>query len=370
MSFTKNLNKLLLVGAVLVGGSINVNSSSSKNADLLRSSVVSPIHHQSEISPHIITDFLKRHSNTWHGQFDISKSPTISPTIRNSISISLSFEDPKELISKEDWGSDVFLQRIFIEQYNKLKQESIIEFSFDSLKGIVFDGNSFETGKNRIMEYCRNEYQKKSLALEVIQDIKTTSEFIFTILNKKPYDFIKFLSETDISTTFASLNLKINAEDILSGEKEYLELTTLTSPERKLLILLFILNKLSVDGSGDCSVALQTLKSTVKDLNFEEFISSCVDLNPYYSSLRKVGMTTLSFSDYDQFFNYDNLVDINILLYTLRYLNRTSISGSIGIIMDNLKGFISNFIANRYNETNPELFAKFADLQNEFLSME
>lgn len=368
MSFSKNFNKLLLIGAVFVGGGVNVNSSSIKNADLfLGSSVLSPIP-QSEISPHIITEFIKQHSNAWHGQFDMPKSP-ISKTTRSSISISLPIEDPKELISKEDWGSDVFLQRIFIEQYNKLKKESIREFSFDSFKGVVFDGTLFEAEKNSIMQYCREEYQKKLLALEIIQDIKTTSEFISTILNKEQYDFIKFLSEANISTIFDSLNLKINSEDILTGKKEYLELKTLTSQERKLLILLFILNRLSVDGNEACSVALQTLKSIVKDLNFEEFISSCINLNPYYSSLEKVGMTILSFSDYDPFFNYDNLVDISILLYTLRYLNG-SISGSIGIIMDNLKGFISNFIANRYDETNPELFAKFTDLQNDFLSVE
>lgn len=356
----KNLNKVLLIGAVLAEGSINVNSSSFKSADSFNYSVTSSLS-QDEIFSHTIVDFLKHHSNAWHGQFDISMA---------AISFPLPCETPEALISKENWISDVFLKQIFMEQYDKLKKESIKEFSFGAFKGVIFDGKLFETGKNDIMQYCKREYQKKLQALEIIQDIKNTLEFISNILTEKSYDFVGFLCGGDTSRVFVSLNDKMNACEILSGEKEYLELRTLTSPERKLLVLSFILQKLCLDGNKACSVALQTLKSSVKDLDFEEFISSCVNLNPYYFSLSKVGITTLSFSDYDRFFNYDNLIDFYILLYTLRYLKSSSIAGDMGIIIDNLRVCINNCISNGHDKTNPELFAKFIDLQNELALME
>lgn len=287
----------------------------------------------------------------------------------------------EKLLQLEDWKDDNCLVGTFYQKTSSIqehvKQHNVPLFNHYS---ISFDMKCMNKEIDDAILYCRNEYKHKMFVKTVdciIDDIKNTSKFISGMLiqsisDQKSLDFSQLFGNTDISSVFNSLKLKMHDESILSMRQEFLEFTKLDSNERKLLNLIFILNKLSIVGNKQSISTLNKIESIVTEsvlqdhTGFTEFLDECSALNPYYNAIKRIGTVTCNFSHYEEFFNYDDLVNFYDALYVLKDSDPRTIAGSIEVLVDNLRTCINIFAMNSCDNQNKDLFSRFVELQNEF----
>ena len=228
------------------------------------------------------------------------------------------------------------------------------------------------SSKQNINDIYLKYISYKTLCLEILSDNEEIDKFISshttTLFNNK--NFLLFLNTNDLKSLLESLYKKANSESILSGEKEFLYQSDLTSSERRLMFYLFILNKQSTY-DNKAKIFLNEIKNISLFNNFEELIENVCNVIPYYDAINNIRTTGISCSDYNKFFNYKTLAEMSTGLFTLKNLTGAIIAGSIGVIKDDLNCFVNEcFISNGFDLLDKELYDYFCDLNDKFKYLE
>ena len=228
------------------------------------------------------------------------------------------------------------------------------------------------SSKQNINDIYLKYISYKTLCLKILSDNEEIDKFISshstTLINNK--NFLLFLNTNNLKSLLESLYKKTNSESILSGEKEFLYQSDLTSSERRLMFYLFILNKQSTY-NNKAKIFLNEIKNISLFNNFEELIENVCNVIPYYDAINNIRTTGISCSDYNKFFNYKTLAEISTGLFTLKHLTGAIIAGSIGVIKDDLNCFINEcFTPNGFEMLNKELYDYFCDLNDKFKYLE
>lgn len=271
------------------------------------------------------------------------------------------------------------LQKQFLEKSSKeLQKQHGVTTSWlktiNNLSREFFQVNPSNTvtqdDPNKCIQKCKyNRYMEKELSLKVLSDNKVVDNLLSENINTD--NFKLFLNTNDPKSVFVSLYNKMNSEAILSCEKNTLSQLDLTSPERRLMFYLFILNEQKLNNSNNdkinkCLDNIKSLCININKLDINELIENCSKLSPYYEAIANIETTDTRFDDYKKFFNYTSLSEISTALLVLKHLNGIVISGAIGVVKDSLDSFINNFIMNGFNKSDPELFQHFLNLSNTY----
>lgn len=215
--------------------------------------------------------------------------------------------------------------------------------------------NSIATGS------VMSRSKKSEIYDDISVDNKLVSEFVESAWNGKKISWEIFLGDS-LEKTLGSLDVKLNKPEFLSGEKEYIDLTELNRPERKLLMAWYSLDLLKGSKKGCVDSMIEELK------NFQDLLDLFQSLNPYHYYLGDISIAGLGFRDYKNFFNYESLIKLSTVLYVVKGLNGSGIGTtvSIGQLTDNLREFIKCFLSYGFDKENENLFIQFVKLKENF----
>jgi len=154
--------------------------------------------------------------------------------------------------------------------------------------------------------------------------------------------------------------------------KEYIDIIKLNSPERKLLMLVHILNKSLFYNIKKKENEDFTSEEVNEILNEDKVILSkihhCSCFNPFFKYLKDTSSLNIPLVDYTHLFNYETLFKINTCMYTNLIIcdNENYYFNTEQILIFDLEDLINFFKNNDLYVTNRELFNKFIELNKKF----
>ena len=140
--------------------------------------------------------------------------------------------------------------------------------------------NSIATGS------VMSRSKKSEIYDDISVDNKLVSEFVESAWNGKKISWEIFLGDS-LEKTLGSLDVKLNKPEFLSGEKEYIDLTELNRPERKLLMAWYSLDLLKGSKKGCVDSMIEELKK------FQDLLDLFQSLNPYHYYLGDISIAGL-----------------------------------------------------------------------------